>query len=123
MGVCGIMHTLISGHNELVELLIEHGAIVTATDHNSSTPLHLACLKGHQKCTVSDPQVLRYACRNDNNNNLLLWAENKVEYLVPIKIIRKFLSDTAVIFIITCFMDLIHVRKVAIPVFVQSCPR
>lgn len=34
-------------------MLLEEGALVSATDHNSSTPLHLACQKGHQKCTVS----------------------------------------------------------------------
>jgi ankyrin repeat protein len=36
-----------------VTVLLEQGALVSATDHNSSTPLHLACQKGHQKCTVS----------------------------------------------------------------------
>ena len=42
-----------SGHTEVVQLLLEHRAIVSATDHHSSTPLHFACQKGHQKCTVS----------------------------------------------------------------------
>ena len=37
----------------MVELLLEHGALVSAMDHNGSTALHLACQKGHQKCTVS----------------------------------------------------------------------
>jgi ankyrin repeat protein len=42
-----------SGYNDIVTVLLEQGALVSATDHNSSTPLHLACQKGHQKCTVS----------------------------------------------------------------------
>ena len=43
----------------MMQLLIERGAITTATDHNSSTPLHLSCLKGHQKCTVSVEQYFK----------------------------------------------------------------
>ena len=43
-----------SGYNDIVTVLLEQGALVSATDHNSSTPLHLACQKGHQKCTVSE---------------------------------------------------------------------
>jgi ankyrin repeat protein len=35
-----------------VSLLVENGALVTATDHHSATPLHLACQKGHQKTVV-----------------------------------------------------------------------
>ena len=43
---------MIPGHSNVVQLLLEHGAIVGATDHHSSTALHLACQKGHQKCAV-----------------------------------------------------------------------
>ena len=38
----------------MVQLLLEHGAIVGLTDHHSSTALHLACQKGHQKCAVRE---------------------------------------------------------------------
>lgn len=44
---------LITGNTDLVSLLLEQGAIVTATDHNGSTPLHLACQKGQQSTVVS----------------------------------------------------------------------
>jgi hypothetical protein len=40
------------GSTELVSLLVENGALVTATDHHSATPLHLACQKGHQKTVL-----------------------------------------------------------------------
>ena len=47
------------GHANIAHLLLEHGAIVGATDHHSSTPLHFACQKGHQKCAVrrANPSV------------------------------------------------------------------
>ena len=40
------------GLKSIVQCLMERGAVVTAADHHSSTPLHLACQKGHQSCVV-----------------------------------------------------------------------
>ena len=56
---------LSSGYNDIVTVLLEQGALVSATDHNSSTPLHLACQKGHQKCTVSQREGEKLSCRDE----------------------------------------------------------
>ena len=48
------------GHSNVVQLLLEHGAIVGSTDHHSSTALHLACQKGHQKCAVREGMLLMF---------------------------------------------------------------
>ena len=49
-----------AGSTELVGLLLENGALVTATDHNGSTPLHLACQKGHQRAVVTTKKIHVY---------------------------------------------------------------
>ena len=46
-----------TGNTELVSVLLSYKALLSATDHHSSTPLHLACQKGHQKCTVRECQL------------------------------------------------------------------
>ena len=48
-----------TGSTELVSLLVENGALVTATDHHGATPLHLACQKGHQKTVVRSEIFVR----------------------------------------------------------------
>ena len=47
-----ILTYVTAGNTELVGLLLDQGAIVTASDHHGSTPLHLACQKGHQRTVV-----------------------------------------------------------------------
>ena len=41
------------GQAHLVDLLIQHGAVVDASDYLGLTPLHLACRKGYQNIIVS----------------------------------------------------------------------
>ena len=41
------------GHVDIIELLLDYGSSVMAPDNYGSTPLHLACQKGHQRATVS----------------------------------------------------------------------
>ena len=55
--------SLLLGYSDVVQLLLEHGAIVGATDHHSSTPLHLACQKGNQKTVVRDIEHLYHVMR------------------------------------------------------------
>lgn len=40
------------GQAHLVDLLIQHGAVVNASDYLGYTPLHLACQKGYQNIVV-----------------------------------------------------------------------
>lgn len=42
------------GQAHLVDLLIQHGAVVNASDYLGYTPLHLACQKGYQNIVVSE---------------------------------------------------------------------
>ena len=37
---------------DMVNLLMKHGALVDAPDHNGTTPLHLACQQGKQAAVV-----------------------------------------------------------------------
>ena len=61
-----------AGSTELVGLLLEQGAIVTATDHHGSTPLHLACQKGHQSTVVRPLQTnIMQAVIHASQHNLL----------------------------------------------------
>ena len=41
------------GQAHLIDVLIQHGAIVNASDYLGLTPLHLACQKGYQNIIVS----------------------------------------------------------------------
>ena len=38
--------------------LIKSGAVVNATNYHGSTPLHLACLRGHKKPAVCSLHIL-----------------------------------------------------------------
>lgn len=40
------------GHVDIIEILLDYGSSVMAPDNYGSTPLHLACQKGHQRATV-----------------------------------------------------------------------
>lgn len=42
------------GQAHLVDLLIQHGAVVNASDYLGYTPLHMACQKGYQNIVVSE---------------------------------------------------------------------
>ncbi len=46
------------GHLHVAEILLKKGADVNATDYHGSSPLHLACQKGHQKLVVSTVLIL-----------------------------------------------------------------
>ena len=41
------------GQGSLIDLLIQNGAVVDATDYLGLTPLHLACQRGYQNVMVS----------------------------------------------------------------------
>ena len=56
-----------TGSTELVSVLLDNGAIVTATDHHGSTPLHLACQKGHQRTVVRSQ--IHSGIYSDNEKN------------------------------------------------------
>ena len=42
------------GHVDIIEVLLDYGSLVGAPDNYGSTPLHLACQRGHQRATVSN---------------------------------------------------------------------
>ena len=46
------------GHVATTEMLLERGSVVAATDYHGSTPLHMACVKGHQRIVVSGVSYL-----------------------------------------------------------------
>ena len=41
----------LAGNNDVIEILIKHGADVDATTLDGRTALHYACLRGHTRCT------------------------------------------------------------------------
>lgn len=41
------------GQGNLIDLLVQNGAVVDSTDYLGLTPLHLACQRGHQNVMVS----------------------------------------------------------------------
>lgn len=43
---------ILLGHTSLTYLLVHKGAVVNAMDYHGSTPLHMACLRGHSKVAV-----------------------------------------------------------------------
>lgn len=48
-----VLHmSALKGYTEMTDILIKHGAVVNATDYQGMSPLHYACLKGHQAVTV-----------------------------------------------------------------------
>jgi hypothetical protein len=40
------------GKGQLIDLLVQHGAVIDATDYLGQTPLHLACQRGYQNVVV-----------------------------------------------------------------------
>ena len=42
------------GHSQMVQLLLDCGAVATSTDYHTSTALHLACRRGHIAVAVRD---------------------------------------------------------------------
>ena len=52
------------GQTQMVELLVDLGALVNAADHYGRTPLHLVCMRGGQKA-VRDRERwmdIKYSC-------------------------------------------------------------
>ena len=47
-----LMYVISAGHTSTIHLLVQKGSVVNATDYHGSTPLHLACQRGHQQATV-----------------------------------------------------------------------
>ncbi|KAJ8248976.1 hypothetical protein GJAV_G00229810 [Gymnothorax javanicus] len=56
----------ICGQSQLIDLLVEKGAVVNATDYHAFTPLHLSCQKGHQAVTLL---LLHYKASTDVQDN------------------------------------------------------
>ena len=50
----------VSGHTSTIHLLVQKGSVVNATDYHGSSPLHLACQRGHQQATVYVKQYIVY---------------------------------------------------------------
>ena len=42
-----------TGHGDIVYRLVHKGAVVNAVDYHGSTPLHMACQRGHANVAVS----------------------------------------------------------------------
>ncbi|XP_029951992.1 ankyrin repeat domain-containing protein 27-like [Salarias fasciatus] len=62
----------VCGQAQLIDLLIQKGASVNATDYHALTPLHLACQRGYQGVTLL---LLHYKANTDaqdNNGNTAL---------------------------------------------------
>ncbi|KAI8519734.1 Ankyrin repeat domain-containing protein 27 [Branchiostoma belcheri] len=62
----------------MIDLLVTKGGVVNATDYHGSTPLHLACQKGHQSAALL---LLHFSADvraqdNDGNTPLHLCCEN-----------------------------------------------
>ena len=74
-----------AGSTELVSLLLEQGAIVTATDHHGSTPLHLACQKGHQSTVVRPLQtnIMQAVLHASQHNLLYMYIQPIYGYMLP----------------------------------------
>ena len=52
-GIVSALHiAALHGQAHLVDLLIQHGAVVNASDYLGYTPLHLACQKCYQNIVV-----------------------------------------------------------------------
>lgn len=50
------------GQGKLIDLLIQSGAVVDATDYLGLTPLHLACQRGFQNVMVYKHAAKDYVC-------------------------------------------------------------
>ena len=68
------------GHAHLVELLVEAGADVSASDEDGDTGIHVACLKLHsiqgEACRTLSPNIFNvsflYSLSSDYNNNFVI---------------------------------------------------
>ncbi|KAL5467287.1 hypothetical protein EMCRGX_G031494 [Ephydatia muelleri] len=73
-GQTGLHHAAKYGLRSILHYLMERGAALTAADHHSSTPLHLACQKGHQSCVLLllvDPSEVVLNARDESGNTPL----------------------------------------------------
>ncbi|XP_034033197.1 ankyrin repeat domain-containing protein 27 [Thalassophryne amazonica] len=59
----------VCGQTQLIELLVDKGAPVNATDYHTLTPLHLACQRGYQGVTLLLLHYKANADAQDNNGN------------------------------------------------------
>ncbi|XP_048461495.1 ankyrin repeat domain-containing protein 27 isoform X2 [Rhincodon typus] len=57
------------GQASLIDLLVEKGSAVNATDYHGSTPLHLCCQKGYQNVTLLLLDYKASTEAQDNNGN------------------------------------------------------
>ncbi|XP_048403074.1 ankyrin repeat domain-containing protein 27 isoform X1 [Stegostoma tigrinum] len=57
------------GQASLIDLLVEKGSTVNATDYHGSTPLHLCCQKGYQNVTLLLLDYKASTEAQDNNGN------------------------------------------------------
>ncbi|XP_065178803.1 ankyrin repeat domain-containing protein 27-like [Sycon ciliatum] len=61
-----------NGHGQMVELLLDCGAVASSTDYHSSTALHLACRRGHLSVVSVLLGRLDDINAQDNDGNTLL---------------------------------------------------
>ena len=54
MFIIAVLHVAaFYGHVEIVDIILQLGALVNGADYLNQTPLHIACKHGHQSITVS----------------------------------------------------------------------
>ena len=53
LGILAMHQAALCNQPDMIEFLQRKEGLVNATDYHSSTPLHIACQKGHQSATVS----------------------------------------------------------------------
>jgi ankyrin repeat protein len=78
-----------NGHQEIVDILLEHAADVNQSNRFGNTPLHGASITGHRAIVAS---LIRHAADvnqgNQSGNTALHWASNRGCYEVVMQLIN-----------------------------------